>query len=728
MAVTVFYILAFVVYAGLADRIKLSPKAYLLIILNIVLAAMSYFLFISKPITGFINMIDPKKTTINDTWMGRFLLKSGVKVKLAAFFTFVLIVLIAVISFIFIVKQKNTIIKQTRDFCSYAAEEVSHKVHQYLTDPNLNISTIEQDMQINMERYFQSIMLNGFHLAEVSINWSKINFNKAFVLASKKRDVTVKSLPSDYEKSILTNNSKKTSIYYMLRVVTLKSELFNARKRAAVFKRSYETSVDDASKTFNLNSLNETKAKIKSYRAELAKLESKVISLMQDEEEKLNKKFFMFRYPVVVSGRVKNPILTEFEEAKKKEFYDKLEEQIEKIKKIYFDDNGRVKPQFRSYWVFLNIQNSYKRQNEYLYYKAFNSKAPAFLIEKAKKKYDEGLDKIIKKLVEEKIRKESVSEFVPESKFVGLVTLSFIKKELYAPIWQAVNFVLTSAFIILIIGILVIVYIAVRITRPIKNLVNGVHEIKEGNLNFTIALKSKDEFGFLTSEFNEMVFSLKENKEMQKFISKETVNMIKSTAKTDNEVNLGGARKEVCFLFSDIRGFTSMSESKDPETVVSIVNTYLDMQTVIIEDCHGDIDKYVGDEIMARFTGDDKINNAIKAAYTIQEELVKLNLSREKNGEHVVEVGIGINVGDVVVGSMGSRKRMDYTAIGDAVNLAARLCSAAEGGYVLMTKTVYDRSTLDKTSFLEKEAIKVKGKAKPIQIYEIPKPNIIERG
>jgi adenylate cyclase len=132
----------------------------------------------------------------------------------------------------------------------------------------------------------------------------------------------------------------------------------------------------------------------------------------------------------------------------------------------------------------------------------------------------------------------------------------------------------------------------------------------------------------------------------------------------------------------------------------------------------GDIDKFVGDELMARFTGESMERRATICAVEMIEAVAALN---EKIGAKNLGVGVGVNVGDVVFGAMGAEHRLDFTVIGDSVNLAARLCSAAKGGEVLVTKAIRDAVGEAGLAMEPLEPIKVKGKTEPIEIFSAKK-------
>ncbi len=211
---------------------------------------------------------------------------------------------------------------------------------------------------------------------------------------------------------------------------------------------------------------------------------------------------------------------------------------------------------------------------------------------------------------------------------------------------------------------------------------------------------------------------------MQKFVSGSTVKMIQKTVSSNyisyDKTSKPTERRELTMFFSDIRGFTAMSEKIDPQEVVDILNQYLDVQTNIIHECGGDIDKFVGDEIVAIFDGEDMCIKAINAACEIQKKIALMNKERERKGLSSINIGIGINVGEVVVGSIGSHDRMDYTVIGDNVNLASRLCSAASKDEIIISKSVYDKvKEKGQFKFVKLEPISVKGKSNLIEVYRV---------
>jgi len=251
------------------------------------------------------------------------------------------------------------------------------------------------------------------------------------------------------------------------------------------------------------------------------------------------------------------------------------------------------------------------------------------------------------------------------------------------------------------------------VIKPLDIIGGVVDKIGSGDLSVQARVKSQDEIGILAKRINAMIKGLQERLHLTKFVSDEALTAV---GKADLKgLTLGGERKDATVLFSDIRGFTSMSEKMEPEEVVNLLNTYFDKQTEIVQNFRGDIDKFVGDELMAVFKGATMANQAVNCAVKIQTEVQRINQKLGKN----IQIGIGINTGAMVMGAMGSKDRMDFTVIGDNVNLGARLCGSAKAGEVLISENT--EKLLGNTNFKLKklDPIQVKGKEKPIQIYRV---------
>lgn len=280
------------------------------------------------------------------------------------------------------------------------------------------------------------------------------------------------------------------------------------------------------------------------------------------------------------------------------------------------------------------------------------------------------------------------------------------------PLMEMQSFILIIGLIAVIIAFIISYLIAKGVTSPVQKLVQGAHRIGSGDYNFSINIKTTDEIGTLAKAFNEMTSGLRERFEMEKFVSSSTLNMIRQSEKEG--VKLGGERKNVTVFFSDIRGFTSFSEKVDPEEVIGMLNMYLSKQAKLVLQHGGVIDKYVGDELVAVFEGENMVDNAVLCAIEIQKEIERLNTELTHN----IKIGIGINTGMVIMGNMGSEERMDYTVLGSNVNLGARLCSSAQPGEIILSESSY-RSLKLKVKTAPLEPIFVKGISKSIQVYKV---------
>jgi len=189
-----------------------------------------------------------------------------------------------------------------------------------------------------------------------------------------------------------------------------------------------------------------------------------------------------------------------------------------------------------------------------------------------------------------------------------------------------------------------------------------------------------------------------------------------------DKIQLGGENQVVTILFSDIRGFTRMSENMQPHAVVELLNEYFTEMTDIIFESGGTLDKYLGDGIMVVYGAPlpmpDAPIRATKTAMDMQRALASLNSDWEGRGQTPLRMGIGVNTGPVTAGNIGSAKRMDFTVIGDSVNLASRLCSNAAPGQILVSGDTYSQLG-GKIPGKQLDAIRVKGKEKPVDVYEV---------
>ena len=208
----------------------------------------------------------------------------------------------------------------------------------------------------------------------------------------------------------------------------------------------------------------------------------------------------------------------------------------------------------------------------------------------------------------------------------------------------------------------------------------------------------------------------------KKYVAPEIVEEI--SKKGDFTIKLGGENRDIAVLFVDIRGFTTMSELLEPEQVVAILNNYLNLTTQAIFKNKGTLDKFVGDATMAVFNSpfdlEDYTFKAVCAAMDIVGGAKELEEKLMKEFGRSVGFGVGVNCGPAVVGNIGCEFRMDFTAIGDTVNTAARLEANAKRGQVLISDAVYER-VKDRVEVEEVGEIPLKGKSKGVFVYSVLK-------
>lgn len=218
---------------------------------------------------------------------------------------------------------------------------------------------------------------------------------------------------------------------------------------------------------------------------------------------------------------------------------------------------------------------------------------------------------------------------------------------------------------------------------------------------------------------------LKKNEQLKGSLSRIVSPSVAAMIMSDpSALKLGGKKCEVTMFFSDIRGFTKMSENMDPTDIVDQLNVYFTKMTDILMELEGTLDKYVGDELMALFgapvaRSDDPVR-AVLCGVRMLEALYQLQEVWKQENKPIIQIGIGINTGVVTAGYMGSEKALSYTVIGDNVNLAARIMAQAKGMEMFITRSTYER-VKDYFDIEQRESIMVKGKSMPIEIFCVKK-------
>jgi len=313
----------------------------------------------------------------------------------------------------------------------------------------------------------------------------------------------------------------------------------------------------------------------------------------------------------------------------------------------------------------------------------------------------------------------ALSENVENIKKLGVLAVVFNVDSFKKASSRNIEQVVKIALIMMAVGSIALLIVLNFSVKNLKKLERWALSVSKGNLDEKIHIESKDEIGRLGDIVNYMIDEIKVKYHLEKYVSRSTRSMIEVKKSAPGSLDLGiTGRKNFAFLFSDVRGFTSFSEKNDPETVIEVLNCYLELQSNIIKGNKGDIDDYVGDQIMAHFSGEKMADRAIYTAIRIMKEVSRLNGERKKENLPVFEFGIGLHAGDVVVGNIGSRFRMHFACVGDAVNLSSRLCSAAGPGEILVSLHLFKQAS-KKYAAKESPSLEVKGKEKKVQIVKI---------
>ncbi len=197
-------------------------------------------------------------------------------------------------------------------------------------------------------------------------------------------------------------------------------------------------------------------------------------------------------------------------------------------------------------------------------------------------------------------------------------------------------------------------------------------------------------------------------------------NLVEQVVAGKLQLEKGGASSEITMLFSDIRGFTAMSERRAPEEIVRMLNEYFELMVDVVFKYQGTLDKFVGDEIIALFGAPVPLPNAelsaVKCGLEMMHVLKDFNRTRAAEGQEEIKIGIGINTGRVVTGAIGSSRALQYTAIGDAVNTTSRLCNVAKSGEVIVSHATFHK-VAKRVLAVELAPVRLKGKVDEVQIY-----------
>jgi adenylate cyclase len=303
------------------------------------------------------------------------------------------------------------------------------------------------------------------------------------------------------------------------------------------------------------------------------------------------------------------------------------------------------------------------------------------------------------------------------------ITASRDVTELRDRVRQALYRQLAGLTVVLVVVLLLALRFASRLGNAVRAISDAAGHVKVGEYVSVPPLGTKDELERLGEDFNQMVHGLKERDRLRETFGRYVTRQVADHLMKGN-VNLGGELVPVTVLFSDIRSFSSISETMDPRAVLDFLNEYFAGMVESVLHHRGVVDKFIGDAIMAVFGApvpepDDALN-AVRAALEMRSRLQQINETFQTRGLPEIRAGIGLHSGQVVAGNMGHVERMEYTVIGDAVNLASRLEGMTKelACDVVMSEDLYEQVKDDVIAEPLKR-ITVKGREQDVMVYRL---------
>lgn len=322
-----------------------------------------------------------------------------------------------------------------------------------------------------------------------------------------------------------------------------------------------------------------------------------------------------------------------------------------------------------------------------------------------------------------------LSAFAPirdqNGKYVATLGVDINATDIHLQLEKLIKYALFGLSSSLLVALGLAFILSKKVTTSLDHLCHIVQEIAEGNLNATAELKTGDEFGALASQINEMTRGLREKERLKtgfaRYVSRHVLDTIIAH---ETPLKLEGERKKVTVLFSDIRKFTQIAERLAPEQVVHLLNEYFEQMIEVIFNYEGTLDKLIGDGIMVEFgaplADERQEEHAVAAAIAMQQALHRLNAKWHEEGKPLLQMGIGIHTGEAILGNIGSEKRIDYTAIGDTVNVASRLEQATKILHepILVSETTY-LSTKDRFPYKDLGTMALPGRKEQVRVYAV---------
>lgn len=307
----------------------------------------------------------------------------------------------------------------------------------------------------------------------------------------------------------------------------------------------------------------------------------------------------------------------------------------------------------------------------------------------------------------------------------GYTAISLSDRPIMAARESVQDTMIKATLIMSVIAIIASFLISRRLARPIHDLLAATSAMRRGDLNYRIQDRRNDEIGGLIEAYNTMAHGMLEKDQVERVLKRFVSPSVAHNMMADlDQVQLGGRDVHATVVFADIVGFTRLSETLAPDAIAAMLNVYFDAITTATSFYRGTIDKYMGDCAMIVFgvpeKDDEHLFHGLCCAVMIQRLVERLNEHRRARGYTTVEFRIGINSGDMLAGNLGSRDRMQYTVVGDAVNLASRLSNMAGGNEIIAASALLDNPNIaSRVRATEYGAMRIRGKAEPVSTFRI---------
>ncbi|VAW82224.1 Adenylate cyclase [hydrothermal vent metagenome] len=316
-----------------------------------------------------------------------------------------------------------------------------------------------------------------------------------------------------------------------------------------------------------------------------------------------------------------------------------------------------------------------------------------------------------------------ISPIKLQNTIVGHALVTFNHSMLDRAIFNIVQFIIIATLFMILLGIVLSYILGRRLTRPLYNLIEASREIGLGNYSYRLPERRNDEIGYLMSSFNQMAYGLYQKEQVEVAFSRHVSPTIaKEIIANMDEHSISTRSVHASVLFVDIVGYTAMSEALPPESVAQMLNEFYTGICKISKPYKGTIDKFMGDCAMVVFgipeDDENHVFNSIACALCFQMLMNQQNKIRVHKGKPPIHFRIGVNTGDMIAGNMGSSDRIQYTVVGDSVNLASRLCAVAPTDSIIITDDTYNLAGLrNKINALNHERMRIRGISNPVNTY-----------